>query len=387
MKIVSTLKLFAVAMVALSCLPVAKAGFKYEDGDVKFGAGGRMQLQYHQESEDGESSEDELFFRRLRFYIDGTTHEDWYGKWQVDFGKSKISVKDAYFQYKGVDGIKISLGNKKVPFSREYLTSSKKQEMVERSFVGDHNYGVADRQAGIHLEGSATEFVSWKAFAGLGAQDPDNKKLDFESTIQIDGGDDWSEGPMVAGRLELFPLGKPAKFKYEQGDFKGTFIPSIAVGVFQWSNDDDNLSGISTDEETGEPDLGKQDVDNVNGVELSVGLRGYGVSLDAQVNIFNSELSDADVTDGLYVDSETELTNFAVEGGYMINNMFEPILGYEIQDADGYSTEWTRISYGAAYYLEKHDIKLQATFRQNSDKDGKDGNDVDEVFVQAQYVF
>jgi len=65
----------------------------------------------------------------------------------------------------------------------------------------------------------------------------------------------------------------------------------------------------------------------------------------------------------------------------------ELVLGYESQDADGYADAWTRKSVGLNYFFKKHDIKVQASYRMNEDKDGASGNDLDELFIQAQYVF
>ena len=52
-----------------------------------------------------------MFFRRLRPYIEGSVHKDWVGKFQFDLGKAEgdneIEVKDAYLQYRGIDGLKI----------------------------------------------------------------------------------------------------------------------------------------------------------------------------------------------------------------------------------------------------------------------------------------
>ena len=91
---------------------------------------------------------------------------------------------------------------------------------------------------------------------------------------------------------------------------------------------------------------------------------------------------------GLYQNSETLLEDFAVEGGYLIKPlMVEVVTAYEIQNADNYDKYWTRFSGGINYYIEKHDIKLQTTYRVGENKDGVDGNDVDELFVQVQYLF
>jgi hypothetical protein len=369
--------LIVAAVFGATAINTQAGGIKYttEDGDAYLKLGGRIQLQYHYTDPSGGESEDDLLFRRLRPYIEGSSHPDWKAKVQFDFGKNKTEVKDAYFQYKGYDGMKVSVGNMNFPFSRELLTSSKKQQLVERTFVGDHNYGTPDRQAGLHVEGSvADDLLVWNAAAAVGSVDPSNKKLDFDTAISLNKGDDWSDGPMAGGRLEFFPLGK---FKPEQGDFKGEPKLAVAVAGFAWQNDDDNLTPANSN-----------DVDNVVGIEVSAAFRGGGLSVDAEYNSFDSELSQEGITSGLYVDSETTLENWSVEGGFMVvPSTLELVAGYQSQDADGYAEAWNRISVGLNYFMAKHDIKYQLTYQVGENKDGKDGNDVDEVFVQAQYVF
>lgn len=58
-----------------------------------------------------------------------------------------------------------------------------------------------------------------------------------------------------------------------------------------------------------------------------------------------------------------------------------------IQDADNYAKAWTRVSVGANYFFEKQDVKVRTTYRMGSNVDGVDGKDMDELFVQFQYVF
>jgi len=170
-----------------------------------------------------------------------------------------------------------------------------------------------------------------------------------------------------------------------QGDFKGDTKATIGLAAFRWSNDSDNntytTSGVSTSSS-------KADVDEVTGFEISGGFRASGISVDAQYNKISADTVDNNFTGGIYKNGSTDLENWAVEGGYMVvPAKFELVAGYQSQDADNYSTEWVRTSLGANWYIHKHDIKLQATFRQNEDKNGVKGNDEDEVFVQAQYVF
>jgi len=107
-----------------------------------------------------------------------------------------------------------------------------------------------------------------------------------------------------------------------------------------------------------------------------------------EYNRIQASLVEAGITDGLYVDSDTTLEAYAIEGGYMIvPAKLELVAGYEAQDADGYAGTWTRTSVGANWFIRQQDIKLQATYRVGENLDGDDGRDADELFVQMQYVF
>lgn len=366
-------------------IPAHAAGVTvYKDGEKYVKMGGRIQMQYHRADPDNGDDTDELFLRRFRPYIEGSIHKDWKGKFQFDFGKAsgdnEVAVKDAYMEYEGFDGVKVLLGNVKTAFSREFLTSSKKQQLVERTFVGDHNYGTPDRSLGLHLKGNNGDNLTWGATLAQANIDPDAKKLDFDTPVNTSG--DWNEGWITAARVDFHPFNI---LKMTQGDFNGVTQATVGVAAFRWSNDDDNntytTSSISSS-------ASKADVDEVTGFEISAAFRAAGASVDAQYNKISAESLDNNFTGGIFENGSTDLDSWAVEGGYMVvASKFELVAGYQSQDADNYDTEWTRASFGANWYLHKHDIKLQTTFRKNSDKDGVKGNDEDELFVQSQYVF
>ncbi|MEE8428260.1 MAG: porin [Gammaproteobacteria bacterium] len=371
------------AVLMAVALPLHAAGITVYKGDngeyVKLG--GRIQIQYHRDDPDSGSSTDEVFFRRLRPYVEGSLYPDWKGKIQIDFGKAdgdhEVAIEDAYMQYKGHENMKVTFGNVKFPFSRESLTSSKKQQLVERTFVGDHNYGTPDRNIGLHLTGqSKGKRITWGASATSASIDPDNKKLDFDTPVNRN--DDFNEGWMFGGRVDFHPFGK---LKFAQGDFKGETKATIGVAAFSWKNDDDN--------NTYDPGCTKKcDVDSVTGYEISGAFRSNGFSVDAEYNMFDTELTESGVTNGIYRNGQSDLKNWSIEGGYMvISNKLEIVAGYSSQDADNYATEWTRTSLGANYFIKKHDIKIQATWRINEDENGVTGRDANEFFLQTQYVF
>lgn len=379
---VASVCVLSAAMVS----PVFAGGVVLYEKDGKYvKMGGRIQMQYHRTDPDNGGSGDKLFFRRLRPYIEGSLHKDWKGRFQFDYGKAEndneVAIKDAYMQYTGFDGMKLTVGNANFPFSREFLTSSKKQQLVERSFVGDHDYGTPDRNLGIHLTGhSGDKKLTWGASVAQADVDPDARKLDFDTPVNENS--DFNQGWIFGGRVDYHPFGL---LKFSQGDFKGDTKATIGVAVFRWSNDGDNETytsgGVSTSSS-------KADVDEVTGFEVSGALRAAGFSVDAEYNRFSVDTVDSGFTGGIYKNGSTDLENWSVEGGYMVMaDRLELVAGYQSQDADNYAEEWTRTSLGANWFIHGHDVKLQASYRMNDSRDGRKNNDEDEVFVQAQYVF
>jgi len=359
----------------------------FKDGDQYVKIGGRIQLQYHQEDPEGGEVTDQFFFRRLRPYIEGSGHPHWHGKLQWELGgangDNEVEVKDAYAVYTGLPGITISIGNSDFPFSRELLTSSKKTQLVERSFVGDHNFGTPDKNLNLGIHGRALENkIYFAAALANAAIDPDHRKLDFDTPVNKNT--DFNEGVMVGGRMEFQPL-RPVGFS--QGDFDKRLAVAFGVGVFGWVNDDDN--NTNTNASTG-TDLGNNtpDVDRATGVEASASLRGYGISFDLQGNWFNSETKDGNYTGGLYQLGEATFHNASLEAGYMIiDQALEVVAGSQFQDSDTYQRNWVRNSLGLNYFVRNHDIKLQTTFRRGKNLYGIRNDNLNEIFVQGQYVF
>lgn len=376
----------AVLAITLLALPVTAGIVVYEKDDKKVEIGGRIQFQYLNTNPDVGASTDEFFFRRLRPYIEGTVTKNWLAKFQFDLGKAEdgdeVAVKDAYMQYLGWANHTVTIGNAKTPFSREFLASSKRQQLVERSFSGDHNYGSPDRQLGVRLDGSARDKKITYAFAvGSEDLDPDVRKLDFDSPANTSS--DWNQGIVIAGRADFHPLGYMA---FDQADFRSdTWKYNISVALFHWSNDNDN--NTYTDPVTGlTTSTSRVDLDNADGIELSAGLRGMGFSADIELHRISAETVDPTFTGGVYLNGMTDLDIVSFEAGYMLGDV-EIVAGWDSLDADNYATSTDRTSVGLNWYLHKHNTKLQTTYRMTKDADGIPGNDLDEAFAQFQFVF
>ncbi|MFP4696309.1 porin [Thiohalospira sp.] len=364
-----------IAGVTIPASALAGGATAYEDGAKYLEFGGRLQAQYHHEDPDNGDSTDEFFFRRLRLYMEGSMTENISGKWQIDFGKAGTSVKDAYIAYDALGPGSLTVGNHYAAFSRESSTSSKRQQLVERTFVGDHNYGTPDRQMGISYAGS-TDLVGYNVGAYEAYIDGDTDKLDFGSGTNKS--DDWYGGKMLAGGLDFYPIG--GKFKKAQGDFDRETQLAIGVGALSWGNDDDEVDAAQ-----GNLAEAKQ-YESVTGYSANLAFRSAGLSVDGQYNAFTSE-TNGKTNSRLIEDGDGDFDTYSLEGGYMVvPATVEIVAGHEGLDADAYDETWTRSSVGVNYFFNGHTDKIQATYRSGSNLDGVDGDDSDEVFVQFQHV-
>ena len=401
-----SLVVVVICIASVVSVPVANAGIKvYEDGDKWVELGGRLQLQYLYLTDDpreGEGgSEDTIFFRRLRPYIAGSVTKDWWGKFQWELGKSldgdEVAVKDAYMQYIGIKNHRIFIGNSKTVFSREFLTSSKRQQTVERWFVGQHNFGSPDRMLGFRLDGnSSSKKFEYKVNIGGENFDPDNRRMDFDTPANDTG--DWTMGYVAAGRLTYMPLGAIAR---DQGDFsRGSFKVAVEGAAFVWS-ESDNRSAYTDVTEDGVKvctSSSKCDLDNATGWELSGGVRGRGLSVDLEYNEVAGELQARSFVDdegnlipldsGMYVNGETTIKKWQLEGGYMLASIpIEFVYKRDSMDTDGYDKAWYANDFGVNYFFNKHKAKVQFLLRDESNVNGSDGDDRQQIVMQWQFVF
>ena len=352
-------------------------GYKISDGDKFIKIGARIQLQYKIDDTAGGSKTDDIFFRRLRARIEGSAHKNWMGKAEWEIGKAsgdnELSVKESWMQYSASKNYKLRIGNSSFPFSREFMTAFAKQQLVERTFVGDLNYGTPDKNTGVHVYGNnADKSITWRASTVIALMAPNDKKLRFGTPVNKPS--KFNEGFMVGGRVDYHPFGY---LPFSQGDFSGKTKATIGIAAYTWSNDDDKM--------VNDPTVGA-DIDSVTAFEISGGFRSSGFSVDLQYNSFDAETVQAGLTNGIYTNSKTTLTNTAVEGGYMIDNTVELVAGYQVQDADGYASQWKRTSVGANWFINGLDTKIALSWRTGNNLDGVLNNDKDEIFLQAQFL-
>ncbi len=154
--------------------------FESKNGNFRVRSRSRVQLQFSVTDQDNNSTDTELFFRRLRLKFDGHAFRPWL-KYVLRVSRddiklnqlgdaSGVELKDAYVDVVYLKEIFPRIGQFKIPFNREELNSSSALLLVERSIVNTEFAYARDR--GISLYGILGKHVEYGTgvFIGEGTQ-------------------------------------------------------------------------------------------------------------------------------------------------------------------------------------------------------------------------
>lgn len=147
-------------------------GFRVETADkaFKFKMGGRIQadVNFSANGQDFDPKPTEGFeVRRARLYAAGTLWTDYDFKAQFDFAGNKVSIKDLFVKYTGLDWVDLTVGNQKQTISLELQESSNDIMFTERSLVSSLTAPLFDRALGVRASSSGK---NWSAqFGGYGS--------------------------------------------------------------------------------------------------------------------------------------------------------------------------------------------------------------------------
>ncbi len=169
--------------------------FQSPSGDFSFQAGGRIDVDtahYDQDKQDLGNGTD---FRRARMYMRGTLARDFDYLFEYEFVDSaarNTGITDAWLRYKGFAPALLTVGNFKMPFGMEQLTSDNTTIFLER---GVNDILTPGRGIGAELRSAGS---NWSLAGGLFGEKPDGD-VDKEG----------DEGRDVAARTTYAPILKP----------------------------------------------------------------------------------------------------------------------------------------------------------------------------------
>jgi len=127
-----------------------KGGLTVSSDNYSFKLGGRIMYDYNRSELNGVTDEDDFDLRRGRLFVSGNVAKNW--QFKAQFNVDGGGAEDLYLRYAGWGkAANITIGNQKMPFGLEALTSSKDISVLERSAITER-YSVG-RAEGVQLHG------------------------------------------------------------------------------------------------------------------------------------------------------------------------------------------------------------------------------------------
>ena len=252
----------------------------------------------------------------------------------------RLPLRDAYLNWAASRDLELRVGQGKVPYGRQRITSSGSQELVDRSIVtGEFNL---DRDVGLTLLSK-----------DLGGADGR-----FGYALGVFGGDGRNRlgsafGYLGVARLTVRPMGK---FDDDvEADLERHDTPKLAIGGgFAWNqNTNRPRSTIDTPYETATFDYAHVGADAM--------LKWRGACLQGEWFLRRADRDVFPAAPGEYSRSGT---GFYVQAGQMIGPRLELAARYgDIVPDEGADPDLVRareLGGGPSWYFRKHALKLQA---------------------------
>jgi phosphate-selective porin OprO/OprP len=325
----------------------------YEEGiflktaDDNFKLKLRTRLQFLAEEDitdlNGEKSSSGTFsIRRARIELEGNAFYPWLQfKNQLTLEGGTVSLRDFYIKAKYLKVIYPQIGQFKVPFNREFLTSSSVLQFVDRSIVSEE-YSV-QRDVGLSINGAISLFnYSIGVFNGSG-KNSTNQDRDL----------------MYTARFVLVPLGK--KDEYTPPDIKCSEQPWLAVGAgvaflpgyepdLENKNERKHLSDVARE-------YAGQDGSVNNVIEFTADIAGKyrGFSLEG-------DYTWREIDPKTPSTSPLKSNGIRVQAGYMIlKDLLDAGVRYALvtPDTTVRKNNEQEITAGLNYYISGHDLKCQ----------------------------
>ncbi len=338
---------------------------KTEDDKFSLKINNRIQFQgYYDETSEpiGRSYR----IRRARLYFAGNGFFPWLKyKIQLTMEGSQIAVRDFYLDFAYKKEIYPRIGQYKVPFSREYLTSSSSLQLVDRSIVNSEFS--AGRDMGFSLYGNIKNRFEYGVgiFNGAG-KNSTNRDDDF----------------IYVGRIMWTPTGE---FKYSHSSLEFPESPIFALGtgfayfpgyepLVEGSSDRKHLASVVDDISVGENDVSQFTAD--------LALKYQGLSFEGDFHYRNINPAETGV-------ASVKSRGFRLQAGYLFAKKYELALRYAYLDPDtGVNNDLKHeLTAGFNYFISKHRLKLQVDYSYLTTETAAETEKDNRIRAQFQFYF
>jgi phosphate-selective porin OprO/OprP len=336
-------------------------GFTFTSPDEKFQLtlGGRIQVRYSFFDKENAQDVSQWEVKRARIIMGGYAYsKDLTYKLEIDpvalaSSKSYKGLVDAWMNYKIVDPAEIKVGQYKVPWSRQELTSDGALEFVDRSPAVDNfkpDYDTGAMLTGKFAKGFAYYYLG--TFGGAG-----------QTTLQN------TNDNMLAARVAVNPFGDMA---YSEGDLDDGCKPLLSIGadyfrqtitrntattyntVAPYANGSGWVNtGLNNSTGPLKTTLGRY---LVNSYGIDGAFKWMGVSVQSEYMVGQAD------SQALSSNNILRAQSFYAQAGYMvIPKKLEAAFRYSYYDPNrDVSNDTQTEQIGClSYYFNKHNLKLQ----------------------------
>jgi phosphate-selective porin OprO/OprP len=303
----------------------------------------RTQGLFKYENQEDEKDTASFSVKRARLLAGGSVYYPWMQYFtQVTLEGSSTALRDAYIEAAYYDWAKPRIGQYKVPFDREFLTSAFSLELIDRS-IASSAFSL-QRDIGVQVSGKFFQDQLNYAvgmFNGSGANQS-NQDQNF----------------MYVGRMVYTPFGA---YPYSQGALDTPATPKLAVGAAGAY-----LPGLEPGErKTLAGPLGNTSIVPVNSdvYELEADLAFKYQNLSFEGGYYFRNIDPEESTP--YGNENAQ--GFYLQGGYfLIPKKFEVAARYSWVNPDNPNqtddNEQQEYTGGLSYYINGHDLKIQSNY-------------------------
>lgn len=345
-----TLAAIALPLAAAAQPPAATAGWdkgffvRSQDDRFELKIHGRVQTRFTYEKPEGGDYESAFSIPRARIALQGNAYTPSLKyKLQLDFGKGGAALKDFLVDYRIVDGLLyVRAGQWKRPFSRQQLTSSSRQEFVDRASTDKEFDAGRDIGIALHNNYEKSPELEWAVgiFNGTG------EKGRFSGGVLVDPA--TGAGSVISGGFsnvpDRFDPELVGRLGYNYGGIKGYSEADLEGGALRFAVAGNAAMSF--------------DANDTNDSRIRTGVDGivklHGASLSAALYMAWDQQKE-------HLKSSTlSRVGMHAQVGYVVAGMFQPVLRYAHIWPDGPDNDTQELLAGLTAYLFGHSVKLQA---------------------------
>jgi Phosphate-selective porin O and P len=313
------------------------------DGKNELGIQARVQARFTYLSRDPGMNDANFSIPRARLTLHGHLFgEDLSYKFQTDFGKGNATLKDFYLDYQLLeDTLVLRVGQYKKPFSRQQLTSSGNQELVDRA-ITDKAFG-AGRDIGFSLQNNFEKSPTFEYSVGLFNGTGDKPWFEGTGTSDVTTGEvEITKGEFTTVPSTFNPT-PVARVGYNHGELKGYSEADLEGGDLRFGVGASGLADLNADQD---------DKSSVRG-ELDYVLKAQGFATTGAVYV-SSVQSGAG-----FSDRSLGALGFHVQAGYVFDKTYQPVVRFALVSPKGSDNNTQELALGLSLYSEKHNFKWQ----------------------------